>query len=126
MKAFGIELRKADTVASLYNDVDAVLQKVHLKPNEINATIQVQTTAHALQKMFNQSGHFSVCAIDKCAELCQVTISEERQRVYSAVHCVSWSEMTADYRQTLVAMVLDDFRAVLVADTDKGSNLVEI
>jgi hypothetical protein len=30
-----------------------------------------------------------------------------------AAHCIEWSEMLPDYRQMLVAMVLDDFRTVL-------------
>lgn len=34
-------------------------------------------------------------------------------KVYQTQHCIDWSEMTNEFRQMLVAMVLDDFRCVL-------------
>jgi len=33
--------------------------------------------------------------------------------IYNCVHCMHWNEMLPEYRQTVMAMVLDDFRSVL-------------
>ena len=100
-------------VKNLYNDVDMVLRNNSVQPGAINANVQVATVAHALQKMLKTQRYFDVCTIDKCAELCQVCIPKERMLVYRTVHCVDWNEMLPDYRQLVVAMVLDDFRMVL-------------
>lgn len=111
MKAFGLELRKVGSVAALYKEVDMALGK--LPPGGVDHTTQVMTVAHALQKMISSQNYFDVCTIDRCAEVCQICISIERRRIYSAIHCVYWNEMLPEYRQKIVAMVLDDFRGVL-------------
>lgn len=113
MKKFGIEIRKANTLKGLYQDVDAVLSKCEVSPNEINQSVQIQTCAHSLQKMMKPNSHFSVCTIRECSELCGIVIAKERMNVYRAIHCMSWSEMTPEYRQLITAMVLDDFRPIL-------------
>jgi hypothetical protein len=113
IQKLGLEIRKIGNLDNLYRDVDLVLSKYQIKSGEINANVQVNAVAHSLQKMFKTENYFSVCCIRDCASLCQINISAERMRVYQTQHCVSWSEMTDDFRQMLVAMVLDDFRCVL-------------
>jgi hypothetical protein len=116
MKAFGIELRRSGNVQSLYQDVDQVLSRSQVPAHGITKEIQVQTVAHALQKMIDAGStysYFDVCTIDNCAKLCSLCISNERYKVYRAAHCLRWNEMTPEYRQLLLAMVLDDFRSIL-------------
>lgn len=113
MKAFGLELRKMGNVTNLYADVDLVLSKHKIPAGGVSGNVQVQALAHALQKMINVQNYFDVCTIDNCAEMMQIVIPSERKKIYRAAHCIRWNEMTSEYRQVLVAMVLDDFRAVL-------------
>ena len=108
----GLELRKK-TKNNVFDDVDAILANYRIKSGEINFNVQSQTVAHSLQNMLKSERYFSVCTIDRCAELCNIRISSERQAVYNAAHCVSWNDMLPDYRTMLTAMILDDFRTVL-------------
>ena len=113
IQKLGLEIRKIGNVQNLYSDVDMVLRNANVPSQGINLTVQQQTVAHSLQKMLNTERHCDVCTIRTCAELCQICISSERMKVYSAMHCVNWSDMLADFRQLLIAMILDDFRCVL-------------
>lgn len=116
IQRLGIELRKIGNVKSLYEDVDTVLKNYGLNDQIITRDVQVQTTAHALQKLFKTESHFSVCTIDKLMSLCQISITSERLKVYNSIHCMNWNEMLPEYRQMIVAMILDDFREVLNKD----------
>jgi len=107
VRTLGIELRKIGSIAAIYNDVDAVLA------NTDNHMIAQQTTAHALNKMLKPSAHMSVCTIRECAKVAHVCIPAENMNVYSSVHCMDWNEMTPEFRQLLVAMILNDFRGIL-------------
>lgn len=113
MKAFGLELRKADSIGNLYRDVDSTLSRYSIPPGGVTQEIQVQAVAHALQKMIAHDNYFSVCTVDNCRKVCQIHIPIERQHIYSAAHCMDWGQMTADYKQMLLAMLLDDFRSIL-------------
>ncbi len=113
IQKLGLEIRKIGSLNNLYKDVDAVLSKYDIKSGEINATLQVNAVAHALQKMLSTDGYFSICCIRECASLCQIIISGERMKLYQTQHCIHWKDMMPDFRQMLVAMVLDDFRCVL-------------
>ncbi len=113
LEKFGLELRKIGNVNSLYKEVNMVLDSHKMESKGISSETQIQTTAHALHKMFQSSGHFSVCTIRTCAELSNICISRERMNVYESIHCMSWSNMLPEYAQMIIAMVLDDFRTVL-------------
>ena len=113
IQKLGLEIRKIGSLNNLYKDVDVVLSNYSIKSGEINANVQINAVAHSLQKMLKTESYFSVCCIRDCASLCQIYISAERMKVYQTQHCVNWSEMTNDFRQMLIAMVLDDFRCVL-------------
>jgi hypothetical protein len=104
---FGIELRKKGNVTELYKDVDKVLS--NMEPYEM----ETQTVIHALNKMLKPDRHFNVCCVKECANMVGIVISKEHWNLYNAVHCMDWSEMTEDYRQKLVAILLDDFRRVI-------------
>jgi hypothetical protein len=113
MQKFGIEIRKIGNITNLYKDVDVVLGKYGMTSQTVSDEAKISTVAHSLQKMLQADKWFDVCTIDSCAKVCQICIPKERQNIYRAAHCVHWSEMLPDYRQMLVAMVLDDFRTVL-------------
>lgn len=107
--SLGIEIRKLDGVRDLYREVDRVLAK----PTSQKVPVSIATTAHALQKMLRPHTHFDVCTIRNCAQVCEICIPDNRMEIYRSIHCMNWSEMTPEYRETVIAMVLDDFRAVL-------------
>jgi hypothetical protein len=110
---FGIEIRKVGNVTNLYRDVDILLRNNGIKRSEVPADVRRSTVAHALHKMLKPEKHCDICTIRECAELCGVFIASERINVYRAMHCVNWSDMLPDYRQQVMAMILDDFRDVL-------------
>lgn len=113
MQAFGIEIRKSGLVSNLYRDVDLVLSKAGIEHGGVSRELQMQTVAHALQEMLKPEKHFSICTIDNCISVTGIHIQGERYKVYSACHCISWRDMLPDFRQTLIAMILDDFRSIL-------------
>jgi len=116
MKAFGLEIRKADNMKNLYRDVDNVLSG--LPKGEINKEVQIQAVAHALHNMMKPDKWFDICAVRNCMNLTGIFISAERMTLYSTAHCIHWNEMVPEYRQTLMCMILDDFRPVLCPEEE--------
>lgn len=116
MQTFGIEIRRVGNTKNLYNDVDLVLKRFGMRTQEVSYEAKIATVTHSLHKMMQVDNYFSVCTIDSCANVCQICISSERRNIYRAAHCLSWSDMLPDYRMMLVAMVLDDFRTVLMKE----------
>lgn len=112
MHVLGLELRKSSDIESLYKDVDSVLSKHGMVSGEVSIKVATQTVAHSLQKMLKQNNWFDVCVIKNCADAAAIQIPSTRQAIYQAAHCISWGDMTADYKEILVAMVMDDFRSL--------------
>ena len=96
----------------ILESIDKFLAEKNITQGRVTYDVAKQTAAYVLQKMLT-SRHFSVCAIRECAEVLKLRISSERMRVYNAIHCVNYGDMEDDYRQTLIAMVIDDFRELL-------------
>lgn len=113
IQKLGLEIRKIGSLSNLYKDVDMVLSNYEIKSGEVNTNVQVNAVAHALQKMLSVDKYCDVCCIKECASLCQICISDERMKLYRTQHCIYWREMAPEFRQMLVAMILDDFRYVL-------------
>ena len=110
LQKFGIEIRKIGNIQTLYQDVDSILDgEVVTRETQT----QTQAIAHALQKMIQSDGHFSICTIDRCLDICKIRIPKERYNIYHACHCLDWREMLPDFRNKLIAMILDDFRSIL-------------
>ena len=109
---FGLELRRRDNLNNLYEDADRVLEKVGVHGSKISEDIQRLALATSIQKMI-QGNYFDICTVRKCCELSGIQIPIERFRVYDTQHCVNWSEMLPEFKQTIVAMLLDDFRHIL-------------
>jgi len=113
MQKFGIEIRKVGDTKNLYKDVDLILKRNGVESNYVSDIAKQRTVAHALQRMLEPDRYFDVCTIDSCIKVCSICIPAERYAMYRAVHCIHWDKMLPDYRQLLVAMVLDDFRVIL-------------
>lgn len=111
MKAFGLELRKVGKMHDLYAEVDVTLSRV--PSGGINAEIQTHAIAQALHHMMQPEKYLDVCVIREGAKLTGLHISAERLQVYHLAHCISWNQMDPEYRQLLMAMILDDFRSIL-------------
>lgn len=109
---FGLELRRKDNITNLYSDVDVVLKKAGVDGRDISANVQSSAVAHSLHNML-KGKYFSVCTIDACVKVVGLRIPSERYSIYLAQHCIDWADMLPDFRQTLIAMLLDDFREVL-------------
>ena len=69
----------------------------------VNDVVQQQAVAHALQNMFKPSGYLNICCIKECAELCGIYIESKRLQLYTTQHCISWSDMIPEFRQTVIA-----------------------
>lgn len=113
LQKLGLEIRKIGSLQNLYQDVDRMLKNYKIPINSVNIPIQTLTVAHSLQKMLNVEKYLCVSTLKNNAQLVQICIPEERMLVYQSIHCMYWNEMTPDYRQMVVAMILDDFRSVL-------------
>lgn len=113
MIKFGIEIRKAGRTDNLFRDVDMVLRNAGIPSKGVSKETQRATVAHALHRMIKPNHWLDVCCIRDCVDVCQVCVSSERMAIYRASHCIHWNDMDPDFRTTLIAMVLDDFREVL-------------
>ena len=112
VQKFGLELRKFGNKASFYKEVDAILNN---SKNIIN-----QTVAHALQKMLSTDGAIYVNDLKNLADMSNIHIDKTKMQIYSAIHCQKWNEMIPEYRQTIMAMILDDFRSILYPEENQN------
>lgn len=109
MKKIGVEARKEIS----YTDVDLFLNNFGIERGGVNKFSQKSSISHAIHKMFTGT-YFSIITIENCADLCNIVIPKDRQRLYNTQHCMEWAEMLPEHRQMLMAMVLDDFREILI------------
>lgn len=113
---FGLDIRRAENnVDTLFHQVDRTLARHGMisKQEDVSPKIKAAATAQAIHKMMQPDRHLSVCTIREAAKLYGLIISKERMQVYQLNHCVDWNDMLPDLRESLVAMILDDFRSVL-------------
>jgi len=113
---FGIEIRKKGQLNNIYRDVNSILKKYDIPDKSINKLLIKNGVAHSLQHMICVQSFFDICTINKCSELSQIRPSFERHALYSSQHCVHWNEMLPEFKEQLIAMVLDDFREVITYD----------
>lgn len=110
---FGLEIRKSGSIKNLYRDVDIILNNNGIPQGGVNQEVQLNTITHTLHKMLQPGATFYVCDVQKCAEIAGIHIIKERLDIYRSIHCMKWSEMLPDFRQQIMAMILDDFRVIL-------------
>jgi hypothetical protein len=128
MNIMGIHITtKSRAVNDLLHQVDHTLNKNGLTPGNqhVPRTVQQMTAVNALNQML-KGKHFDVCCVRNLCDVCQGTIGRQRMAVYSSVHCVPWADMEADFRQVLVAMVLDDFRDILTYDHEQAMRPMDV
>jgi hypothetical protein len=76
---------------------------------------QQEVIMAALDKMLNKSNHFSICDVDKLAKVLGVNPSSHPDyKLLSALHCVSYGDMSASMKAELPSRVM----AVLSARFD--------
>lgn len=121
MEIFNIQIRKVGNFSSLYKEIDGLLAKNKIISGEVGRSIQQQAVAHSLQNMFKEK-YFNVVTVQDCASLANIKISSQRKDVYRSQHCINWGDMTTDFKEVLIAMVMDDFRELFL----EGENLINI
>lgn len=68
---------------------------------------QTEIISLALDKLFNRKGHFDICTVDKLAKTLGTNCdSHPDYKFLSALHCVSYGEMSADLKAKLPEMVM--------------------
>ena len=110
---FGLEIRKLNKV-NLFADVDKVLSSDY--------NVEKEAIIHSLQKMMKSDSHFSICTIDQCSKIHNIDIPEKTYNILHAIHCVRWREMTEEFRQYVVAIILNIFKPVLCDEFQNHSN----
>lgn len=122
MQIFDLEIRKTGTFPSLIKNVDSVLKKHGMVSGQVSVKVATETVAHSLQNMLKNDRYFNVCTIERCAQASAISISSPRKAIYQAAHCISWGDMTADYKEILIAMVMDDFRSLFMPQSQNSKN----
>lgn len=113
MTILGLEVRKHGSIFNLYKDVETILTSNGISKTSISNELEIATVAICLQKMIKQDSFFNICTIDNCCKVTGIIIPQERYKIYRAIHCVDWNTMTPQYRQLIIAMILDDFKTIL-------------
>ncbi len=126
IEIFNFQIRKLDNFDSVYKDVDRILAKHDIVSGGVSKKITTQGVAHSLQEMIKNKGYFDICTVKKAAELASIHLSSERNKLYSVAHCINWGDMTDDYKQCLIAMVMDDFRELFLSTDSKDIATSEI
>lgn len=68
---------------------------------------QIEIVNLALDKLLNRQGHFSICTVDKLAETLGANCSMHPEyKFLNTLHCVDYSEMSADLKQRLPGMIM--------------------
>lgn len=92
---------------------DAVLERYG--KHDVPAKIKGQATLAALKEMTGVDKFFSVCAVERLAQLNNVFISSEHQAFFQSLHCVHWENMHEDTREYLYAILVNYFRKEIAA-----------
>ena len=116
MQLLGLQIHKQGDFSAIYQGVDSILKKNNIVSGEVSKKAAIQGVSHSLQKMIKHERHFSVCTIDSCCDVASIKLSRQRRDFYSNAHCLNWGDMTEEYKQTLIAMIMDDFRTLFLED----------
>lgn len=97
-------------IGALLKASDAILGK---NKDVIPERIKGQATLSWIKSNFGKS-FFSMCNIDNLASMNDVCVSQERMDFFRTLHCVHYSEMTAETKDYLFATLVDLFRGNIV------------
>jgi hypothetical protein len=67
---------------------------------------QKEVVLTAMRKMF-QGLHFSICTVDNCLKITGAIPTKKDYDALSALHCVTWSEMSPQLRQTVLEKTVE-------------------
>lgn len=115
---FNLEIRKNGDFRSIFKDVDSILAKHGMVSGQTSIKVAKEAVAHSLQNMLKRN-YFDVCTINNCSEASLIKISSARRAIYHTAHCIHWGDMTLDYKEQLIAMVMDDFRTLFEPQLNK-------
>jgi len=105
-------------IGVLLKATDSILKKYKTN-GEIPESIQGQITISVLKNISERNDYFSVSYINRLAKLQGVHISKERMDMFDSLHCVSYSDMTQETREYLMACIVDSFRgSIVMANTN--------
>lgn len=110
---FGLEIRKKGQLSNIYSDVNTILKKHNIPEKSITHSLIRDGVAHSLHRMLKSDHWLDITVIDACVKISGIHITSERHLLYRAQHCVNWNEMLKDFREQIIAMILDDFKEVL-------------
>lgn len=102
---------------TLQNEINKILFNVK------DGCVNYYAVVINLNNLFNKK-YFDNIIIMNIADLCNINIEPTRQKLYVAMHCTNWATMTAQFRNILIAMVLDDFKSVLSYCPKNQINLI--
>jgi hypothetical protein len=71
---------------------------------------EAEVVRTALQRMFRPGRYLDICTIDQCLKVAGIPAPHAEYDPLRALHCVHWSEMTAELREEVVMRVLALFR----------------
>ena len=114
-----LNFTKDEEVKFLYDHVDDLLVKFMISKNNVTPQIKIDGVLNALRNLFKK-GFFDICVVKDCAELLKLKIPETRLLLYRTQHCIHWKDMEPQFRDALIAMILDDFRGALNLSEDKN------
>lgn len=81
--------------------------------HDVPDKIKGQATLSALKSMFS-SKFFSVCNINRIAEMNNIRISREHNDLFQTLHCVDFDDMTQDTREYVFAILVNYFKGNIV------------
>jgi hypothetical protein len=103
-------------VQALLKATDSILDKCGR--DDVPENIKGQATLSALKTQFGNR-FFSVCNLQKMAEMNGVTIPREKEAFFNTLHCVDFADMTQETRDYLFATLVDLFRGnIAMANTN--------
>jgi hypothetical protein len=74
-----------------------------------------------------KSNHFSICAVDKVADMYGQKAGGEAYQILSALHCVDYSEMEEELRAEIPAMIALSLQFENIPSSIKSSsNVIEM
>ncbi len=113
LKYFNFQIQKSIVERkSLYDEVDNLLDRYGITKNSIPPEVKITALVGSLKKLFNKK-YFDICMLKECLMLFDLKITDERMNIYRTQHCIDWGEMEEDFKNIMIAMILDDFRQVL-------------
>ena len=114
-----LNFTKDEEVKFLYDHVDDLLVKFMISKNNVTPQIKIDGVLNALRNLCKR-GFFDIGVVKDCAELLKINIPETRLLLYRTQHCIHWKDMEPQFKDALIAMILDDFRDALNLSEDKN------